>query len=142
MSGIWWTLPDIQAFPSAGDGLAARSCALEHLLSDLHGSFQSMQPRFATHDGRSACADTVEERFDLCFQRITLIEVLFLDRDRQLPRRYGNRALAHQRQDFLMQVERHVRIVLDDPELALRLHAHAAGGGIGDAAALEADTRI
>ena len=70
------------------------------------------------------------------------IEILLLDRHRQLARRNRPRALADEREDLLLQIDREIGVVLEDAQLALGLHAHAARRGIGDAAVREADARV
>src|SRR5246127_3495559 len=113
-----------------------------HLLGDAHGRLERHEPRFARDDRRAAAAGALEEGIDLRLERIPGLEALLLDGHRQWTRAIGRDALADQRHDLLLQIEREVGVVLEDAHLALGLEAHTRPRGIGDAAAGEADARV
>ena len=92
--------------------------------------------------GGAAVAHRAQERLDFGQQRIALVERVLLDRHLRGRLHRRRVLLADHRQDLLLQVDRQVGVVLEDAELALLLHADAAGRRVGDAAAVEADARV
>jgi hypothetical protein len=50
-----------------------------HLIGDSHSRLQRPHPGIPPDDGRLAGANAVEKRLDLGFERVTLIQTLFLD---------------------------------------------------------------
>src|SRR6516225_7633236 len=128
---------------------AARACryfalgegALD-LLADAHSRLQRHEAGLPGNDRRASAADAIEKGIDLGLKSVARLETLLLDGHRERARPIGGRALADHGQDFLLQVERQISIVFEDPQLALRLDAHTRGGGVGDAAVRETDARV
>src|SRR5215469_2492381 len=126
----------------ARDMSSALGKRLMDLLRDARGGLECHETRLAGDHRRPTVADAPEKRLDLRLEGITGLEALLLDADGQGSGSLLGRALADHGEDLLLQVQRQVRVVLEDAQLALGLHADARGRRVGHAAVGETDAGV
>src|ERR1700693_2831291 len=102
----------------AGSGMRGLSVHGADALADLDRRAQRALAILAADHDRPLAANRRQKGLNLSQQRVTLRERLLFDMHRQLPGAGPGRALADDRQDLLLQIERQIGIVAEAAQLA------------------------